>query len=300
MHEYDVLILLASYNGEKYLEEQLDSILKQQYTNWKLLIRDDCSNDNTKRIITKYKLLDGRINELKGEHRLGVVGNFCELLKYSPSNKYIMFCDQDDIWDSDKVLLSLEHIKAMEEKYGDNIPLLAYCSRTIVDETGKYIIENERKRTDDLLSILSHNHIYGCTMILNPSLVKKVKNMPDVVINHDYWVALTASCLGIIGHIDKELIRYRVHASNATGGIHNYSIKDKLYRIRITHTKVQRQFQQNICFCNMNKEAEMCALYLDAMKSKTITRLYKLARMKYKKETIIATIRLYIEIAFYT
>ena len=101
--EYRVEILMATYNGEKYLSEQIESIISQSYENWRLLIRDDNSKDNTVSIIEKYEKEDNRIRLLRDRKgNLGFIKNFEELLVQSQED-FIMFCDQDDYWEKDKI-----------------------------------------------------------------------------------------------------------------------------------------------------------------------------------------------------
>ena len=108
-------ILLATYNGAKYLEDQLNSILSQTYSDFRLLISDDSSTDNTKEILEKYKEKDERITVFYQENNLGVIKNFEFLLK-KVENEYYMFSDQDDIWKENKIEKSIQKIKRLWEK----------------------------------------------------------------------------------------------------------------------------------------------------------------------------------------
>ena len=112
MNSNQIDILLATYNGERYLSEQLDSILKQSCDNWRIFVRDDGSEDGTSTIIERYqKQYSGKIFIIKDEKQnLGACGNFSELLKKSKSD-YIMFCDQDDVWKEDKIKITLKKMK---------------------------------------------------------------------------------------------------------------------------------------------------------------------------------------------
>ena len=108
-------ILLATYNGEKYLSEQIDSILSQSFKEFRLLISDDCSTDNTRKILEKYASKDNRIKIYFQKQNLGVIKNFEFLLK-KVENKYYMFSDQDDIWKEKKIEKSLKVITTLQKK----------------------------------------------------------------------------------------------------------------------------------------------------------------------------------------
>ena len=116
-----IFILLSTYNGEKYLKEQLDSLFSQNYKDFKLIVRDDGSTDKTKEILNSYD-----IELLSSCENLGVKKSFETLLKYAYENsdaEYFMFCDQDDVWNNDKIEKTLEEMKRLEKLYGNNIPL---------------------------------------------------------------------------------------------------------------------------------------------------------------------------------
>ena len=103
-------ILMATYNGEKYLSEQIESIISQTYTEWNLLVRDDGSSDNTCVILTEYEKKDSRIKVIKdNKGNLGIVKNFEELL-YNSNSEFIMFTDQDDVWKKDKIEIMMRYI----------------------------------------------------------------------------------------------------------------------------------------------------------------------------------------------
>ncbi len=124
-------ILLSTYNGSKYLKEQLDSLLSQTYKDIEIIVRDDGSSDDTLDILKSYD-----IKLLETKQNLGAMGSFAELLSYAVANsdsEYFMFCDQDDVWNSQKIEKTLEKMQGMEEKFGD-IPLLVHTDLEVVDE----------------------------------------------------------------------------------------------------------------------------------------------------------------------
>ena len=129
-----VCVLLSTYNGEKFLEKQLNSLFSQTYKNFDLLIRDDGSNDNTINILEKYK-----INYLKGKN-IGVIKSFFKLLEIALNKgyEYFLFCDQDDIWELDKIEKQLFFISSKNQK----LPILVHSDMQIIDEKDKIISES--------------------------------------------------------------------------------------------------------------------------------------------------------------
>ncbi len=127
-----ISILLATYNGEKYLKEQLDSLFSQSYKNFKLIARDYASTDLIKEILNSYN-----IELLDSSKNIGVKKSFETLLKYAFENsdaKYFMFCDQDDVWNNDKIERTLEKMQELENLYGGSIPLLVHSDLEVVNE----------------------------------------------------------------------------------------------------------------------------------------------------------------------
>ena len=146
-------ILLSTYNGKRFLEKQLDSILAQTYTEWRLLIRDDTSSDSTRAILEKYQQLNpqkiilfpNNINK-----NIGVIKSFENLLECS-NKEYIMFCDQDDIWLPNKIEVTLNTMKDLEAKHSTQTPIAVHSDLTLIDE-------NENEIPDCIESYYSENY----------------------------------------------------------------------------------------------------------------------------------------------
>lgn len=237
-------ILLATYNGEKYLEAQLESILNQTYSNFRLLISDDCSSDNTKKILEKYKEKDNRIITFFQEKNLGVIKNFEFLLK-QVENKYYMFSDQDDIWKKNKIEKS---IKKMEEFNCD----LVYTDLEVVDENLNVIyssywklkgIYKKIKKYNNFESLYLNNFITGCTIISKKEFIDKVLPLPNTskYVLHDYWIPLIISQYGKIDYIEEPLIKYRQHKNNKIGSKKRSDEIDKLDDIRKLFIEVKKE-----------------------------------------------------------
>ena len=215
-----VSILLSTYNGSKYIKEQLDSIFNQTYKNIEIIVRDDGSSDNTIEILKSYNIkpIDTKIN-------LGAMGSFEELLKYALQNSnsdYFMFCDQDDVWDTKKVEKTLAKMEEMEKEFG-NIPLLVHTDLEVVDEKLNTInssfmnFQKINPRISKFHNLLIQNAITGCTVMINRKLAQMCLPIPDKAIMHDWWIGLVATQFGKIGYLDEVTIKYRQHASNTIG-----------------------------------------------------------------------------------
>lgn len=213
-------ILLATYNGQQYLREQLDSILSQSYSNFRLLISDDLSVDSTREILAEYVEKDKRIIVFNQEKNLGVVKNFEFLLKKVES-KYYMFSDQDDIWKENKIEKS---IQTLEETNSD----LVYTDLEVVDEKLNVTYEsywklkgiyNKIKKYNNFESLYLNNFVTGCTMLSKKELIKEVLPLPNTskFVLHDYWIPLILSQKYKITYIEEPLIKYRQHKNNKVG-----------------------------------------------------------------------------------
>lgn len=224
-------ILLPTYNGERYIREQIDSIIGQDYPNWKLIIRDDASKDRTLQIVKEYKeKYPDKIQiifDTKGN--LGITYNVFELLKYS-KNPYIMFCDQDDIWKPDKIKILLRYIRKSEQQ-NPNQPILIHSDACIVDAQLKTIHPSFAdyihwdKRKDSLANLIQRNVVQGASAIINRKLLEKVKKLGSTggckTITHDWWIAVVGRLFGKIYYCDKVLMLYRQHGNNSIGASSN-------------------------------------------------------------------------------
>lgn len=212
-------ILLATYNGEEYLREQIDSILNQTHTEFRLLISDDGSKDSTRKILEEYKNKDSRVEVFMQEKNLGVVKNF-EFLLGKVDAKYYMFSDQDDIWKENKIEKSLNKI---EEGFD-----LVYSDLEVVDENLNVTynsywklkgIYNKIKKYNNFESLYLNNFVTGCTIISRKDLIKDVLPLPNTskYVLHDYWISLIISQNGKISYVEEPLIKYRQHKNNKVG-----------------------------------------------------------------------------------
>jgi len=217
-------ILMACYNGENFLAEQLQSLFNQTHQHFTLLIRDDGSTDNTLTIIEQFsRKYPKKIQVVPSNRRLGVKGNFSELMKASQAD-YVMFSDQDDIWMAEKIEKSLEKLIEMETLCGCDMPLLVHTDLTVIDQNGAIKADSFFKYTklypenfQTLNRFLTQNVVTGCALIMNKTLCRLAYPIPQETFMHDWWVALVASALGRVVSIAAPIIHYRQHTSNALG-----------------------------------------------------------------------------------
>ena len=218
--EKKIEILLATYNGEKYLNEQIDSIINQTYTNWKLLIRDDGSEDRTLEILKEYEKRDERINILRdNKGNLGFVKNFEELLKNS-SEEFIMFSDQDDYWLENKIE---KYIGVLENLDVEKLkkPLLIHSNSFVCDEKLNIL---KKKFVDSKVALQYEGNGYffayfvqGSTTLINRKLIDLGLPFLKSVTLHDRYFHLLVEFFGNRIFIDESLIKYRQHRNNEIG-----------------------------------------------------------------------------------
>jgi len=216
-----IAILLTTYNGSRYLKEQLESILNQTYKDWTLYIHDDQSTDNTIDIINEYLKKDYRIKYIPDNIRRGSGDSFLYLLSLVSADLY-MFCDQDDIWIKSKVEEQYNKIYEINQKYSD-VPLLVVCDLMIVDSHMQIIVDSLwndvfRKYFTNSNHPMLYSIYAGCSMIFNNAAKNHIDYDNKLNLLHDQLVTISvASNHGIIEYVDKPLIKYRQHAMNVVG-----------------------------------------------------------------------------------
>ncbi|MFN8295973.1 MAG: glycosyltransferase family 2 protein [Chitinophagales bacterium] len=229
-----VQILLATYNGGKFLREQLDSLFNQTFQDFTVLIRDDGSTDNTLQIIEEYQQkYSAKISILKDDKQnVGVTQNFNLLLEKSTAD-YIFFCDQDDIWLNEKVEFSLKKIKLLEDK-NNRTPCMLYSDMRAIDEEGNIVAESVWHQLKiapkyfTLNRLLIQNIPHGCTMVINKAMRNLAFPIPKDAILHDHWIALLAETTEKFIAIETPLVLLRNHSENVTRK--KTSFTDKLKR----------------------------------------------------------------------
>ena len=209
-------ILMATYNGEKYLAEQLDSIINQTYHNWNLLIRDDNSTDRTLEIIQDYQKKDNRIKLLKdNEGNLGIVKNFEELLKNSES-EFIMFSDQDDIWIENKLDVYLKTAEKIKIK-----GFLLHSDAILFDKNKSNILKDtftsKKAINKGLENVFFNYFVQGATILISKEIKNFILPFPKEVYLHDRYIHLISELFFERIFVNKALIYYRQHGDNQIG-----------------------------------------------------------------------------------
>lgn len=208
-----VSIAMCTYNGEKFLREQLDSLINQDYKNYELIIVDDCSTDTTHSILKEYADEYSYIELHLNAKNLGFKKNFEKALTLV-KGEFIALCDQDDIWFPNKISI-------MASKIGPNT--LIFSNSEMVDEDGKYLLSDfysyikmtPHSRTT-WQSLIFDNYILGHNMFFRKELLRHALPMPNSFKEHDHWLAICAASTGTVAYLPEILGRYRVHDANCT------------------------------------------------------------------------------------
>ena len=232
-----ITILLATYNGEKYIVAQLDSLLAQTFTNFTVWVQDDASTDSTWDILMEYKSrYPDKFHITRNETNTGSAkDNFLSLITTIRDN-YLMLCDQDDVWLPNKIELSMAKIKTLEELH-PNTPLLVHTDLKVVDQDLNVICPSFRFHTkrnynrNAFHQIFNLNNVTGCTTIYNIALAKLLTTSPKHCIMHDWWLKLVAVAFGKVDHIDESTVLYRQHSQNACGAKDVRKLSYKLNRL---------------------------------------------------------------------
>lgn len=299
-------ILLATYNGEKFVKEQIESILNQTYENFNLIISDDASTDNTLNILEEYEKKDTRIKVFKKEKNKGLIDNFEFLLKNVTSD-YFMFSDQDDIWKKDKIEKSINKLK--EENSG-----LVYTDLEIVDEKLNVIYPSYWKYKQIYKKIIKYNNfealylnnfVTGCTILAKSKYIKDILPLPrnSKFVLHDYWTALIISAKDKISYVEEPTIQYRQHKNNRVGSsrksdqLENFEdLRNLFIKVKIEHFEVFKENIEKIKTKEISKYTNEALKYFENLKKvkyinlknwNLFFRLYKYEEFSYTIQNFI-------------
>lgn len=256
-----IKILMSTYNGEKYLEQQLNSIFNQTEKDFELIVRDDGSSDNTKNILEKYKKrYFEKITIIYGENK-GAKNSFLDLINnVDLDSKYYSFADQDDVWLEFKLERAIKKIEENIEYDEENI---VYCSNYIfVDKNLKNLKDGHDSNKIlnyklELKNSKFQSMMLGCTIVFTKEFLKKLKKIGkdyENIIMHDYWCYLVASKFSkIIFDKDKTLL-YRQHGRNVSANEISFLKKFLNIRKRIEKKYLLEKREQSKKFLNLYKE----------------------------------------------
>ena len=221
-------ILLATYNGERFVERQIESVLDQMDDRCRLVIRDDGSTDATLSVVRRFiSRQPDRVMlwEDEGFSRLGACGSFGRLIEHSDAD-YLVLCDQDDVWLPGRILKPLERIQAVEQASGVETPVLAHTDLVVVDENLQTIAPSfwSYSHIDPYLGsrlnrLVVQNVVTGCATVINRALARRACPIPPRTPMHDWWLGLVASAFGCVEAIPEATVLYRQHSDNRLGAV---------------------------------------------------------------------------------
>ncbi len=315
-----VSIVLATYNGASHLQEQLESLRAQDHREWHLFVRDDGSTDATPELLANAAREEQRITVIESRARLGVIGNFAELLSraHSEGAHLVFMCDQDDVWMPTKVSRSLALMSQLEAAHGSDAPLLVHSDLRVVDENLDLIhpsflryqgIGHEER--SPLQVLLVQNFVTGCASVVNRPLLDFGLPIPASCIMHDWWLAECAAARGSIGFIPDATILYRQHASNqigAGGVLGNFNFLQATGRKRLARswrTAVNTTWQARALHERLRERGgaaatlDLVEAYSRIAEQPPLTRLRTLRRLGIRRQRAVFTALLHLRVALF-
>ncbi len=244
MNHPRVEILMATYNGARYLQEQLDSLLRQTYPHWRLTIHDDGSTDATLSILNEYRRNDERIVLLEDDATgMGSVKNYLHLMARA-DGVYYMFCDQDDIWFEDKIAKMLDALRVHSQPAAVYSNAYLYVKGKVLSKKSTAIHPSTVRNT-----LFFNSGIQGCAVMFNHQLMALLRPFPGVVAMHDHLVTLGAVSFGTLSYLDEVLMWYRQHELNVTGNQSiGYYERFKSFFSRRKPVIDKKHFEANVFF----------------------------------------------------
>lgn len=285
-----VQIVMATYNGEKYLKEQIDSILSSSFQDFELHIFDDGSQDSTMDILKNYRdKYPEKIFISQNKRNLGVTLNFLKAISRTRSD-YVMLCDQDDVWRKDKIAKTLKRMRQMEVQFGKDLPIAVFTDALVVDNNlntlNKSFFGSGRLKPEliDLPHLLMENKLIGCTVMVNGSLRRILQSnpLPKKARLHDAWLGLIAASCGKISFINEPTLLYRQHEANVVGN------KSFISYILNRTSNLKRQ-KESLLELQLQAEelANLYKDYIDSSKLEVILRFSKLNHVGFIKRRIL-------------
>lgn len=237
-----VIVLLSTYNGEKYVEAQIESILNQTYPNIEIYIRDDGSKDHTKDVLKKYETNE-RVHIEYGEN-VGFIKNFFWLVKNSGEAEYYAYADQDDVWFPKKIEMAMEKLE--EEKTGD-IPMLYFSNYDFYDGDLNFIAHNKVVQIKpSFQNALMDCMPLGFNTVFNKKTYEMMRaNIPECSCGHDWWTYMVCAGMGKVVYDKRPTVKYRRHNNNVSAGGMSF-LKFQVWRFK--------KFFKNHYFSNIHEQ----------------------------------------------
>lgn len=298
-----IWVLMSTYNGMAYIEEQIESILSQKNCDVHLLVRDDGSTDATLDILKSYEK-KGSLTLISDNINLGPAKSFLKLLEMAPDDGYYAFSDQDDCWNSDKLERALEMLTQAEE---NNMPLVYYSNSDVVDQnlnsTGKKVYSGKQKPT--LERVLCGYGIQGCTMVLNKALrdiFLSVDMSKERIGMHDFFLCdLCMVCGGEILYDDFSTMKYRQHESNVVGYDVNATRLNKIKKyineiLKPANDSIADDARLVLMFSNkMTEKGRNTAIKIERYKDDAFTRIWlacSILMCGFEKKELLKAVRI--------
>jgi rhamnosyltransferase len=248
----EVIVVLSAYNGAPYIARQIESIRGQSFRDWRLLVRDDASSDNTVEIVGGLCATDARMSLIEDStSNIGPWASFGRLLSqaYDEGAEYVFVSDQDDVWIEDKMKQQLSLLRAATSKR----PFLVHSDLVLVDEHLRRLHASFSEfqgttydTADPLGTLLIHNAVVGCTIAMNRPLLELALPLPAGVM-HDWWLAACAAAGGRIQRTAHPTVLYRQHPANVVGVEHRHLFLRDLARHPVSYTtKTFRSFDTGV------------------------------------------------------
>jgi len=285
-----ISVVMATFNGEKYLEEQLLSILSQTRPPDSIIICDDLSTDRTPDILAAYHLKYPVITYEINRQRLGVVGNFKKAVSLAIPGSYVALSDQDDIWLPGKLEAQIGRMISFED---NERPAIVYSDLCVIDKDGHTLNNSFWNELGHdgyehcFETLLFGNFVTGCTVLMNHSMRRYFTDMPGDVLMHDAWLALIAFTFGNVSQIEMSLVLYRRHGSNVA---YSASYK-KPGRLQKTWRHFKRLVIQDRYLKSqigmVEKFAKQYALLLNVEQASAISKFLSVLHSSYFRERIV-------------
>ena len=230
-----ISVAMTTYNGEKYLADQIDSILVQSYSNFELIICDDCSTDTTRTILKAYASKDNRVKLHFNKTNLGFKKNFEQALNFC-SGQFIALADQDDVW-------TKNHLEALLSCIGEHD---IACSNSVLVDEKLNSLDTDMKTICHFTSVpedksklffyflFGNNFVQGAASLIRRDFLLKVLPIPDFISFHDYWFGINAAAGNGIAYLENPTLYYRQHGNNITNNTNKIfkKVKDVISNVK--------------------------------------------------------------------